>query len=295
MRERPGTEAIAMEIVPRAGDIGGFEVARVLPFRKRRMVGPFIFLDQMGPSRFAPGTGLDVAPHPHIGLATVTYLVEGAILHRDSLGNALPIRPGEVNWMTAGRGIVHSERSPDAVRARGGAIAGLQAWVALPRDAEECAPAFVHHDDATLPVIADAGIDARVIAGAYAGARSPVAVASETIYVDLNLAEGAAAPIDAAWEERALYLYSGGVEIDGRHHDPGRLLVLAPGAAITVRAARGPARLMLMGGAAMEGPRHIWWNFVSSRRERIEQAKADWKAGRFDPVPGDGDFVPLPE
>lgn len=288
-------EAVALEIVPRANDIGGFEVARVLPFRKKRMVGPFVFLDQMGPNRFAPGHGLDVRPHPHIGLATVTYLFEGEMMHRDSLGNALAIRPGEVNWMTAGRGIVHSERTPDALRPTGGPLAGMQAWVALPERHEETAPAFVNHDDTTLPIVEDGGTSARVIAGAFAGARSPVETMSETVYADIRLAPGAQVPIAADQEERALYLYDGAVEIDGRRHEPGRMLVLAPGAAITARAGDAPVRLMLLGGAAMDGPRHIWWNFVSSRRERIEQAKADWQAGRFEPVPDETEFIPLPE
>jgi hypothetical protein len=286
-------DPVEMVIVPRTSDLGGFEVARVLPFRKRRMVGPFIFLDQIGPSRFAPGTGLDVGAHPHIGLATVTYLFEGQILHRDSLGNELPIRPGEVNWMTAGRGIAHSERTPDALRAGGPRLAGMQAWVALPQRHEEIDPAFAHHDDRTLPIIEGDGVRLRIVAGAFAGGRSPVETLSETLYADVSMAAGSRLPVDAEQEERALHVFSGAVSIDSHRLEAGRMAVLKPGAAVTVRC-EADARLMLLGGAPMDGPRHIWWNFVSSRKEQIEQAKEDWKAGRFDPVPGETDPIPLP-
>lgn len=289
---QPGN--IAQVVVPRTSDLGGFEVARALPSRERRTVGPFVFLDQMGPATFAPGHGIDVRPHPHIGLATVTYLYAGEILHRDSLGCVQAIRPGEVNWMTAGCGIVHSERTPDAVRASGGPLAGLQAWVALPREHEETAPAFVHHDDATLPVAEGDGTWMRLIAGELLGLRSPVATLGETLYADVRLDAGATLAVPTACEERALYLSSGRVEVDGDPFDAGRLVVLKPGAAVDVSAAE-PARLMLLGGAPLDGPRHVWWNFVSSRRERIEQAKADWKAGRFAAVPGESEFIPLPE
>jgi redox-sensitive bicupin YhaK (pirin superfamily) len=285
--------AIETIIVPRPRDLGGFTVARVLPAAERRMVGPFVFLDQMGPADFAPGSGIDVRPHPHIGLATVTYLFRGEILHRDSLGSVQPIRPGEINWMTAGQGIAHSERTPPAIRASGGTLAGLQSWIALPKDDEETAPSFAHHGAAALPVVDGEGRRVRVLIGTIYGARSPVRTFSETLYADVSLTSGATLPVPAEPEERALYLVKGTVEIAGEAIAPGRLLVLRPAAKIAV-IARSAARLMLLGGAKLDGPRHLWWNFVSSSRERIEQAKADWRDGRFPPVPGDGEFIPLP-
>lgn len=290
----PHPDAVEQIVVPRTSDLGGFEVARALPSRERRMVGPFVFLDQFGPVNFAAGQGVDVRPHPHIGLATVTYLYDGEILHRDSLGCVQPIRPGEVNWMTAGRGIVHSERTPDALRAGGGPLSGLQAWVALPREHEEIAPAFDHHDDTTLPLVEADGIRLRLIAGELQGLRSPVATLGETLYADVRLDAGATFAVPPAAEERALYLSIGRVTVDGNPFDPGRMLVLRPGAVVDVAASEA-ARLMLLGGAPLDGPRIVWWNFVSSRRERIEQAKADWKAGRFETVPGETEFIPLPE
>jgi redox-sensitive bicupin YhaK (pirin superfamily) len=295
--DKRAADAIETVIVPRARDLGGFEVRRALPSRERQMVGPFIFFDQMGPADFVVGEGIDVRPHPHINLATVTYLFEGEILHRDSLGTEMPIRPGAVNWMTAGRGIVHSERTAAAVRACGARLFGLQTWVALPRAYEETDPDFAHHGEGELPVIEDEGRCVRLVIGSGWGCRSPVQVFSDTIYADAALAPGAALPVDAAHEERALYTVEGEVEIAGDRFGPGQLLVLRPGDPITVRnAGPGPARFVLVGGEAMDGPRYIWWNFVSSRRERIEQAKAEWKAGRFDTVPGDAEeFIPLPE
>jgi redox-sensitive bicupin YhaK (pirin superfamily) len=286
-------DAIEAIIAPRPRDLGGFTVARVLPAAERRMVGPFVFLDQMGPADFAPGSGIDVRPHPHIGLATVTYLFRGEILHRDSLGSVQPIRPGEINWMTAGQGIAHSERTPPAIRASGGTLAGLQSWIALPKDDEETAPSFAHHGAAALPVVDGEGRRVRVLIGTIYGARSPVRTFSETLYADVSLTSGATLPVPAEPEERALYLVEGTVEIAGEAIAPGRLLVLRPAAKIAV-IARSAARLMLLGGAKLDGPRHLWWNFVSSSRERIEQAKADWRDGRFPPVPGDGEFIPLP-
>ncbi|UCH74818.1 MAG: pirin family protein [Rhodospirillales bacterium] len=280
-------------IVPRTRDIGGFEVRRVLPSSRRRMVGPFVFLDQMGPAVLPPGKGLDVRVHPHIGLATVTYLFEGTIVHRDSLGSHQAIRPGELNWMTAGRGITHSERSDPEIRKREERVAGLQIWVALPQRHEETGPAFAHHGPGALPVIEGDGKRLRVIVGESFGARAPVETLSEMFYVDASLAAGATLPVDAVHEERAIYLVEGSVTVDDVAYVPGQLLVLAPGATPTIRAA-GAARLVLLGGEPMDGPRHIWWNFVSSRRERIEQAKEDWRQGRFDPVPGDDEFIPLP-
>jgi hypothetical protein len=287
----PALDAV---IVPRARDIGGFEVRRALPAVERRAVGPFVFLDQMGPADFAAGQGIDVRPHPHINLATVTYLYEGEIFHRDTLGSAQAIRPGDVNWMSAGRGIAHSERTAPGVRASGGPVSGLQAWVALPASQEESAPSFVHHPKASLPIVETPGAEVRVIAGSAYGARSPVQVLSELFYADARLDAGASLPLDAEQEERALYLVEGEIEIAGDRFAPGRLLVFRPGDAMTI-AALQPSRFMLLGGAALDGPRHMWWNFVSSRKERIEQAKEDWKAGRFGAVPNDEtEYIPLP-
>ncbi len=258
------------------------------------MVGPFVFLDQMGPATFPPGHGMDVRPHPHINLATVTYLYAGEILHRDTLGSAQTIRPGDVNWMSAGRGIAHSERTAPDVRAAGSDVSGLQAWVALPAAEEESAPSFAHHPKPTLPLIETPGAEVRVIAGALYGARAPVRVLSDLFYADARLDAGALLPLDAEHEERALYLVEGEIDIAGDRFAPGRLLVFRPGDRNTIRALQ-PSRFMLLGGAALDGPRHMWWNFVSSRKERIEQAKDDWKAGRFGAVPGDErEFIPLP-
>jgi redox-sensitive bicupin YhaK (pirin superfamily) len=281
--------------VPRARDLGGFEVRRALPSAKRQMVGPFIFFDQMGPAEFITGEGIDVRPHPHINLATVTYLFEGEIMHRDSLGTEQPIRPGAINWMSAGRGIVHSERTAPELKSRGQKLFGIQSWVALPRAAEETAPSFVHHEADALPVIEDRDKKVRLIVGSAFGKTSPVRTQSQMIYADIALEPGASVPIDADHEERALYLLSGNVEISGDRFGPGQLLILRPGDRITVSAATA-ARFLLLGGAPMDGPRYTWWNFVSSRKERIEQAKAEWKSGRFDSVPGDAEeFIPLPE
>jgi redox-sensitive bicupin YhaK (pirin superfamily) len=295
--EARGTAAqadpIELVVVPRTRDLGGFEVRRALPSGRRRMVGPFIFFDQMGPSILRPGSGLDVRPHPHIGLATVTYLFQGEILHRDSLGTVQPIRPGAVNLMTAGRGIVHSERTPQELRPAGSELFGIQAWLALPGHAEETDPAFSHYGADALPLLEDHGIRLRLIAGELHGRRSPVPTFSDTLYADVELAAGAVLPLDASHEERAVYLAAGEVEIAGRTHAPGRLLVLRPGDLLSATALQ-PARLLLLGGEPMDGPRFIWWNFVSSREDRIEQAKADWEAGRFAPVPGDDESIPLP-
>jgi redox-sensitive bicupin YhaK (pirin superfamily) len=292
--DKRSCDALELVVVPRARDIGGFEVRRALPQAKRQMVGPFIFFDQMGPARFEAGQGMDVRPHPHIGLATVTYLFEGRIMHRDSEGNALEIVPGELNLMTAGRGIAHSERTPESARRAGESVFGIQSWIALPEAQEEIAPSFQHFDAGHLPEIADGGIRARVIAGTLFGRTSPVGMLSDWFYAEVALDEGASAPLDADHEERAIYVAEGEVEIAGELFEAPRLLVFRPGDRITFRATRS-ARLMLLGGAAMAGPRHIWWNFVSSRRERIEQAKDDWKSGRFKAVPGETEFIPLPE
>ena len=281
-------------VVARLHDLGdGFIVRRALPSAGRRMIGPFIFLDQMGPADIAPGRGIDVRPHPHIGLATVTYLFDGEIRHRDSLGSVVDIEPGAMNWMTAGRGIAHSERSGDEWRANGGRLSGLQLWVALPRDLEETDPAFNHYDASELPLVEGDGARARIVAGAAWGRRSPARTFADTILVDLTLAAGASAPIDADHEERALYIASGTVDIGGDRHEPGRLLALQPGQPYRIKA-DSAARVALVGGETVDGPRHIWWNFVSSRRDRIEQAKADWLAGRFEGVPDETEFIPLP-
>ncbi|WP_257449203.1 pirin family protein [Archangium lipolyticum] len=288
----PGMETL---IVTRTRDLGdGFEVRRALPSAQRRMVGPFIFLDQMGPTVFQAGHGLDVRPHPHIGLSTVTYLFDGEILHRDSLGMVQPIRPGEVNWMTAGRGIVHSERTAPETRAAGGPVFGLQAWVALPKKYEETAPAFVHHASATMPFLEGEGVRMHLIAGALYGKRSPVETLSDLFYADAALEAGAGLVIPADHEERALYLAQGTVEIDGIEFSAGQLLVFRPGSEIALQASES-SRMMLLGGEPMDGPRYIFWNFVSSSKERLEEAKADWKAGRFARVPQETEFIPLPE
>jgi redox-sensitive bicupin YhaK (pirin superfamily) len=287
-------DAIELVIVPRTADLGGFSVRRALPSTRRRMVGPFIFFDHMGPAEFRAGAGVDVRPHPHIGLATVTYLFEGEIVHRDSLGSAVPIVPGDVNWMTAGRGIAHSERTSPDHRAGGEHLHGLQCWVALPAGDEEMAPAFHHHTGDKLPVVTGEGKTVRVVAGKLLGATSPVATLSDTFFADVSMQAGASLPLDADYEERAIYIVSGEIEISGDRFAEGRLLVFKPGDRITVKALRD-ARIVLLGGATADGPRHIWWNFVSSRKERIEQAKADWKAGRFALVPGETEFIPLPE
>jgi len=292
--DAPACDALAQIIVPRTSDLGGFTVRRALPSAQRRMVGPFIFLDHMGPAEFRAGAGLDVRPHPHIGLATVTYLFAGEIMHRDSLGSIAPIRPGAVNWMSAGRGIAHSERTAPDHRRAGEPLHGMQCWVALPGAHEESAPSFVHHGAGELPVVADNGITARIVAGSLFGKASPVATGWDTLFADVALDQGTRLPLDDVAEERAIYIVAGEIDVAGDRFCEGRLLVFRARDRITVTAVTA-CRLAVVGGAAMDGPRHIWWNFVSSRRERIEQAKADWKAGRFDAVPGESEFIPLPE
>jgi redox-sensitive bicupin YhaK (pirin superfamily) len=282
-------------LLPTTHDLGGFKVHRTLPHRERTTIGPFIFFDQMGPARLAPGTGIDVRPHPHINLATVTYLFAGAIDHRDSLGTFATIAPGAVNLMTAGSGITHSERSPPEVRAGGPELSGIQTWIALPQAKEEMDPAFEHVPKADLPVVEGIAARARVVMGTLWGETAPVTCHSHTIYADIHLHAGGAMPIDAEAEERGLYLAEGEASLDGIALDPGTLYVLRPEIRATLRSARG-GRVMLCGGAPLDGPRHVFWNFVSSRRDRIDQAKADWKAGRFPLPPDDHDeFIPLPE
>ncbi len=292
--DRYGCDAIETVIMPRARDLGGFEVRRALPSARRPMVGPFVFWDQMGPAEFLLGQGVDVRPHPHIGLATVTYLFDGEIVHRDSLGTLETIRPGALNLMSAGKGIVHSERSGAEARSVGAKLFGIQSWVALPRSHEEGEPAFVHYAEDRLPILSGAGVTMRLIAGEALGTRSPVETPMAMIYADVSLAAGASIPFDPTYEERGIYTVSGEIEIAGDRFGPHQLLVFRPGDRITVRAT-APARLMLLGGEPMDGERYIWWNFVSSRKERIEQAKADWKAARFDSAPGETEFIPLPE
>lgn len=286
---------IEQVIIPRARDLGGFEVRRVLPSAQRQMVGPFIFFDQMGPATFIEGTGIDVRPHPHIGLSTVTYLFEGQIFHRDSLGSALAIEPGAVNLMTAGRGIVHSERSSPEARASGQRMFGIQSWMALPKSHEETAPAFLHIARDDLPRIEGEGKRVRLIMGALYGQTSPAAFPHDCFYAEAVLAPGAVLPLDAEYDERAIYIASGRIDIAGTSFEAGQLLVLRPGDRVSVLA-ESNARLMLLGGEPMDGPRHIWWNFVSSSKERIDQAKEEWRSRRFDIVPGDAEeFIPLPD
>jgi len=287
--------AIDIAIVPPTRDLGdGFTVRRALPDARRRMVGPFIFFDQMGPAVFRSGEGLDVRPHPHIGLATVTYLFEGEILHRDSLGTVQPIQPGAVNWMTAGRGIVHSERSPQEARKTGGSLFGIQTWVALPREHEEREPSFAHHPAPELPVFDESGMTGRLIAGTLFGMRSPVRTYSDMFYADVTLAAGRHIALDAEHEERAVYITEGALEIEGVPCPAGQMVVLRPGGTVVLHSPSG-ARLLLLGGATMDGPRHIWWNFVSSSPERIREAGCAWQAGEFPAVPDETEFIPLPE
>jgi redox-sensitive bicupin YhaK (pirin superfamily) len=293
-------------IVPRARDLGGFQVRRVLPSAQKQMVGPFIFFDQMGPVEFVTSQGIDVRPHPHIGLATVTYLFQGEMWHRDSLGTSVVIRPGDVNLMTAGSGIVHSERETPEAKARTREMFGIQAWMALPKSHEDTAPAFAHHGVGDLPRIAGEDKRVRLVMGEGWGARSPVEFAHPALYAEAVLAPGAVLPIDPDYDERAVYVASGEIDITGETFEAGRLLVLRPGDRVSVLAV-SQARIMVLGGEAMDGPRHIWWNFVASSKDRIEAAKADWMASRsgiaqaaqetarFPLVPTDEtDFIPAP-
>jgi redox-sensitive bicupin YhaK (pirin superfamily) len=285
---------VELVVGPRIRPLGGLEVNRVWPTARRRLVGPFIFFDHMQRTVLPPGVGLDVPPHPHIGLATVTYLFEGEICHADSIGCRQVIRPGELNWMSAGRGITHSERtSPDA-RASTSFVHGIQSWVALPVEEERNAPRFDHFPASSLPLVELPGARIKVIAGAALGARSPVESGFELFYLEVDAQAGATIPIEAALGERAVYIVSGGVRIADAHYDSGRVLVLASGRDISLQVS-APTKLMLFGGPSIGADRHIWWNFVSSDPARIEQAKADWKAQRFAPVPGETEFMPLPE
>jgi redox-sensitive bicupin YhaK (pirin superfamily) len=288
-------DQVELMIIPNAKDIGGFKVRRALPTAKRRLVGPFIFFDRMGPAILRAGNALDVRPHPHIGLSTVTYLFDGKIRHRDSLGTEMVIEPGDVNLMTAGRGIVHSERTPEELRGSPMSISGLQTWLALPDHKEEIAPVFENTASALLPEFEAEGVEGRVVIGDFEGHRAPVTTFHDTLYVDIRLSPGARVKIPATAEERAIYILEGRVSLIGDGFNNDTLLVFKPGEEIIVESERG-AHFMLFGGASLGSPRHIWWNFVSSSKERIEQAKNEWKTGRFDIVPGDDkEFIPLPE
>ena len=279
---------------PRLHDLGGFSVGRLLPHAQRRSVGPFVFFDHIGPAVLGGEQPVAVRPHPHIGLATVTYLWEGAMMHRDSLGSVQEIQPGDVNWMTAGAGIVHSERTPERLRGVDHPFHGLQTWVALPVVHEDVAPAFAHHPKATLPVVEREGVTLRIVAGHAYGARSPVAVLAPTLYVSIDLAPGASIEVTDEHEERALYPVSGALTLDGEALPLNTLAVLEPGGRPLLRATTA-SRVMLLGGAPLDGPRFIWWNFVSSSREKIEAAKQRWKDGGFGQVPGETEFIPLPD
>jgi redox-sensitive bicupin YhaK (pirin superfamily) len=285
---------IELLIESQTKDLGEFEVRRTLPSKDRQRVGPFIFFDHMGPARFAPGAGVAVRPHPHIGLSTLTYLYDGTILHRDSLGSVQPITPGAVNWMTAGRGIVHSERTPPDLLASGSTIHGLQIWLALPLELEETEPGFAHYPAESIPIVEQPGVRAQIVAGEAYGARSPVVTTSDTLYISLELAAGATVAVPDTAEERAVYVVAGEIRIDDRTIGIGTMAVLTPGAQVTITATSA-ATVVVLGGAPLSGRRYLYWNLVSSSRERIEQAKEDWRNGRFAKVPGDDEFIPLPD
>jgi redox-sensitive bicupin YhaK (pirin superfamily) len=289
-------DAVTRVLEGRPRDLGGFSVRRVLPAGGQQAVGPFIFFDHMGPAVFAPGEGVDVRPHPHIGLATVTYLFEGEFMHRDSLGSTQLIRPGDVNWMVAGRGIAHSERTPPELRRApaGAPIHGIQTWIALPKAHEETSPSFSHHPAADLPEITGKGARLRLIAGEAYDARAPAEVFSPMFYLEAVLEDRATVELPGQYEERAAYVVEGGIEVAGERYAVGQMAVFSPATPVTLRAS-GPARVMLLGGAPLDGPRQIWWNFVSSSRERIERAKLDWREERIAAVPGDPERIPLPE
>jgi redox-sensitive bicupin YhaK (pirin superfamily) len=291
-----GTNGVDRVIEARSRElVDGFTVRRVLPSSARRMVGPFIFFDHFGPLSMAPERGLDIRPHPHIGLATVTYLFEGELLHRDSLGSEQVIRPGAVNWMTAGRGIVHSERSPSAVRKAGPKLHGLQLWVALPLDSEGATPSFQHHAEGDIPEVGVEGGRVRVIAGSAFGASAPVETLSDLFYAEARLDRGANLEIPADFQDRAAYVVSGSVSADGVSHQAGRMVIFRAGVPARLLAPE-PARVMLLGGAPLDGERHIWWNFVSSSKEAIEKAKLAWRERAFPKVPRDEtEFIPLPD
>ncbi len=288
-------DAIETVIVPRARDLGDFEVRRALPSTQRQMVGPFIFFDQFGPVLMKAGQGMDVRPHPHIGLSTVTWVFDGVIQHKDNLGFDQSIKPGELNWMTAGKGIVHSERTPPSARSLGQQLYGIQSWVALPKQHEGTSPSFEHVDAAALPLLQDGKASVRLIAGQMFGARSPVKTHSDLFYADVTLQPGGRLPLPVEHVERGIYVTEGAIQVAGDTFEAGRLLVFHPRDPIVVSSQHG-ARLMMLGGEPMDGPRYIWWNFVASSKEQIEAAKNDWAQARFAIVPGDEkEFIPLPE
>lgn len=295
-----GVDAIETLIIPRGRDLGGFEVRRALPAPARQMVGPFIFFDQAGPAEFLTGQGIDVRPHPHIGLATVTYLYRGEFQHRDSIGSDQLILPGAVNWMVAGRGVTHSERTSATTRTGPHSLFGIQTWVALPEDHEDAAPTFEHHGKDALPVIEDDGVNVRLILGRAYGANAPASVFSETFYGDVTLQANARLPLPDDHEDRGIYIVEGSISIAGQSFDSGRMMVFRPNDRITVAAGERGARLIILGGATLEGPRYVWWNFVSSSREKIDDAKEQWRQarwgdGQFDlPIDDRDEFIPLP-
>lgn len=295
-----GPDAIETLIVPRARDLGDFEVRRALPAPKRQMVGPFIFFDQAGPAEFLTGQGVDIRPHPHIGLGTVTYLFRGDFHHRDSTGADQIIQPGELNWMVAGKGVTHSERTSAAGRQGPNSLYGIQTWIALPESHEDIAPTFEHHGKGTLPEIHDDGIDARLILGRAYGETAPATMYSDSFYLDVTLAAGARFPLPRDHEDRGIYITAGSIRIAGQEFEAGQMMVFRPGDEITVAAGDRGARLMALGGETLNGPRYIWWNFVASSREKIEEAKREWREarwgqGQFDLPPEDHDeFIPLP-
>ncbi|MFV0409441.1 MAG: pirin family protein [Paracoccus sp. (in: a-proteobacteria)] len=296
-----GLDAVETVIIPRARDLGGFEVRRALPAPRRQMVGPFIFFDQAGPAEFLTGQGIDVRPHPHIGLGTVTYLYRGDFHHRDSIGSDQIIRPGELNWMVAGKGVTHSERTSAAGRSGPHSLYGIQTWIALPEDREDIAPTFEHHGRETLPEIEAGGVKARLILGSAYGETAPATLYSETFYLDVVLAAGARFPLPDDHEDRGLYITEGSVTIAGELFEAGRMMVFRPGDAITVAAGPMGARLMALGGATLNGPRYVWWNFVASSREKIAAAREEWRAadwgqGQFDlPLDDRDEYIPLPD
>jgi redox-sensitive bicupin YhaK (pirin superfamily) len=299
--EEVGLDAIDTLIIPRSRDLGGFEVRRALPAPKRQMVGPFIFFDQVGPAEFLTGQGIDVRPHPHIGLGTVTYLYRGDFHHRDSTGADQIIRPGELNWMVAGRGVSHSERTTAAGRSGPQSLLGIQTWVALPESHEDMAPTFEHHDEKALPIIQDRGVTVRLILGNAYGKTAPATMFTDTFYADVALEAGARLPMPDDHEDRGIYIVEGSISIAGQDFEAPQMMVFRPGDRITVIAGSRGARLMILGGATLSGPRYIWWNFVASSKERIEEAKAEWRAenwgeGRFDlPIDDRDEHIPLPD
>lgn len=297
MTDQKTEPTIELELDSRPRDLGGFSVRRILPSAARKMVGPFIFVDHMGPAVLDPGDGLDVRPHPHINLATVTYLFEGEILHRDSLGSVQVIQPGAVNWMTAGRGIVHSERSPDAARKTGSTVHGIQLWVALPKEHEEDEPTFVHHPAKTIPELSIEGVRVRVVAGSAYEQRSPANALSQLFYVEAQLNQGSELALPSEHRERAVYVVGGAIspKDSDAAYTQGHMIVFREGVDARI-VARERSHVMLLGGAPLDGQRHIWWNFVSSSQERLERAKKDWKERKFGTIPGDDEeFIPLPE